>query len=95
MQETQFKLCSLILLEKGTWLGITWGETMQVRLSSAASRSVIPGKLTLALSCWPEVGEAEAACMQPVFLFQVPFLCSFPGYQVGANASLLSGRISS
>lgn len=55
----QFKLCSLILLEKGTWLGITWGKTMQVRLSNTASRSVIPGKLTLALNRCPEVGEAE------------------------------------
>lgn len=54
----QFKLCSLILLEKGTWLGITWGKTMHVFFKYCLKEHN-SGKLTVALSCYPEVGEAE------------------------------------
>lgn len=69
-----------------------------MRLSNTASRSIIPGKLTLALSCCLEVGEAErqlACSLCSSSRFPALFLCSFPGCQVGANTSLLSGRISS
>lgn len=74
----QFTLRSSILLEKGIWLGIAWDKTTQVRLSNIASRCIISGKLTLALSCCPEVGEAERqlACS----------LCSFSRFPAEGEA---------
>ena len=64
--EKQFKSCSLTLLEKGTWLVIIWGKTMEMMLSNVASRSIISGKLSLALSWCPEVekqrSSLQAAC---------------------------------
>jgi len=61
--EKQFILCSLTLLEKGTWLVIPWGTTTQVRLSKIASISTASGKQRLT-SGWCQKWEKQGSGLQ-------------------------------
>lgn len=75
---------------------------MEVRLSNTASRSIISGKISLALSC-PEVGEAEqqlacSLCSSSRFPAEGEAHCScavFLDTSLEPTHPMLSGRISS